>query len=393
MKRIIILAFTLIISALSYAQGGIEFSADFPAGSLGTVTQINDSLFVIDRQRDPENPVDSTLQADANWYFFRITGIKDRKIELKVEANDLTGTSFSYDGLNWHHFSLEESGDGFLSFRSPKDSIYIATFVPYTFQHHLDRIAEWQKHESVRIDTIGYSVEGRPLQLMHISGKSSVDRPGKRVWIHGRVHPSETPGSYLLDGLMDKLLDDSPESVQLRDAAEFFILPFANPDGVADALSRSNAEGINLEINYFRPDDSTAVEVKAIKSTLERLTAQQPFDIALNNHSQLSGEATFWIHTAESTSQAFFISEMTFANLCCIYSPYMTVQDLAFSNVGSRYAEGWFWDHFRERTLALTLETPHSHYSSGEWVTTDNLKLFGQQVLQAIATYIYICLK
>jgi len=393
MKKYIILIFILTISALSYAQGGVGFSADFPAGSLGTVSQINDSLFVIDRQRDPENPIDSTLQADANWYFFKIAGIKDRKMELKVEANDLTGTSFSYDGSKWHHFSTEESGDGFLSFRSPEDSIYIATFVPYTFQHHLDRITEWGKNENVKVDTIGYSVEGRPLQLLDVTDSNSKDRPKKRVWIHGRIHPSETPGSYLLDGLVSKLLDDSPESVQLRKDAEFFILPFANPDGVANALSRSNAEGINLEINYNRPDDSTAVEVKAIKSTLERLTAQQPFDIALNNHSQLSGEATFWVHTAESTSQAFFISEMTFANLCCIYSPYMTVQDLAFSNVGSRYVEGWFWDHFRERTLALTLETPHSFYSSGEWVTTDNLKLFGEQVLQAIATYLNVCLK
>jgi len=390
MKRLIISITLLVLCLYSFAHRDINFSTKFQAGSLGDICQINDSLFMIFGKEDPKNPIDTALEPSTNWYFYRMTGVKDKKVCLLMPGNNLTGASFSYDCLGWQHFSPGESTDGFLSFRHPKDTIYIATFIPYTYHYHQARMAQWTKSRYVQIDSIGQSVEGRPLQLLHITDESG--KAKKRIWIHGRIHPSETPSSYLLDAIISKLLDDSSFSAELRQKAEFFILPIANPDGVAKGLSRSNADGVNLEINYNRPQDSTCVEVKAIKAAFEKLTSDAPFDIALNNHSQLSEEATFWIHTDKSTSTKYLKDEKRFAQLCCKNNPYMTMQDMEYSDLAPRYAEGWFWNNFRERTLALTIETPHSYYSSGEYVTTDNLKIFGDCLLQAIAEYLNICI-
>ena len=51
------------------------------------------------------------------------------------------------------------------------------------------------------------------------------------VLISARVHPGETPGSHVLNGLMDLLASPTPEAVQLRRHFVFKIVPMLNPDG------------------------------------------------------------------------------------------------------------------------------------------------------------------
>ena len=204
-------------------------------------------------------------------------------------------------------------------------------------------MAEWEQREDCEIDTIGYSFEGRPLQVLHITDKSVPASMKKLVWIHGRIHPSETPGSWLLDGLVEKLTSDDVESGELRRKIDFYIMPFANPDGVANALSRSNITGVNQEINFGRSDDSTVVEVKAIKKNFERLTEKKPLDLMINNHSQHDDFATFWMHKAEGTSSAYQGKLWTLAGLTCSFNPYIRPTDMSFSSIAPRYAEGWCW--------------------------------------------------
>ncbi|MBQ7997775.1 MAG: hypothetical protein IJ296_00375, partial [Bacteroidales bacterium] len=60
----------------------------------------------------------------------------------------------------------------------------------------------------------------------------------------------------------------------LRKNVVFYILPFTNPDGVQEGMSRSNSNGINLEVNYNYPDELTAQEVKNIKAFLTKVTAE-----------------------------------------------------------------------------------------------------------------------
>lgn len=47
-----------------------------------------------------------------------------------------------------------------------------------------------------------------------------------------RVHPGETPASFVCQGLVDWLLGGDPQAVQLRGAATVVVVPMLNPDGV-----------------------------------------------------------------------------------------------------------------------------------------------------------------
>lgn len=67
------------------------------------------------------------------------------------------------------------------------------------------------------------------------------------------------------------------------------------PDGVANGLSRSNITGVNQEINFARSEDSTVVEVRAIKKVISDLSKERPFDVALNLHSQVANHASYWL--------------------------------------------------------------------------------------------------
>ena len=52
------------------------------------------------------------------------------------------------------------------------------------------------------------------------------------IFITCRVHPGETPSSYVLDGLVKFLLVQSEKSKILLDKFVFKIVPQLNPDGV-----------------------------------------------------------------------------------------------------------------------------------------------------------------
>ena len=397
-------AVSFLIAGTASAQ--VRFSADFEQGALGEVIMVDSVDFVVapgDTTQclsyvvkghfDPINPVDTSLAANANWYCFDMTGVKDKFIYLTFPDNGVHGTSCSYDGgRTWSHLPEIESGWHKVGKRFREDTVRIALFIPYTYSYHQQRVAQWGSRPNVSVDTIGWSADGRPMQLLHVTQGDAPDKA--RVWIHGRIHPSETPGSWLLDALVEKLTaENDPEAESIRRQMDFYILPFANPDGVAAGLSRSNTTGVNQEINFGRSEDSTVVEVKAIKAALERLTAERPFDILLNNHSQLADFACFWMHRGSTSSIQYQRKQWALTGLASSFNPYIRPLDMAFSHVAPRYVEGWMWDRFADRTIAITLETPYNCFSNntaGEWSSVENLAVFGRRVLQAMAEYMGI---
>ena len=403
----ILLAALLLLTGCT-GKDGVRFDADFESGNLGKVERLDKARIKISPEKkithlsyrvsgkfDPANPVDTALAPSANWYYFRMTGVKGKRIYIESPDNGTPRTSFSYDGVSWTHLPLAQPQRLLVDKVFSHDTVFIALYEPYTYSYLQERIKAWTSRPDVTLDTIGLSHEGRPLQLLHITDPTVPAEKKALVWVHGRQHPSETPASFLVDGLVEYLSSDTPEGRALRQQVDAYVLPFANPDGVADGLSRSNALGVNQEINFGRSDDSTVVEVKAIKETLARLTADRPLDFMLNSHSQHSESATFWMHRGSTTSPSFFRKLWAFTGLVCSFNPCIQPRDLNFSDMAPRYVEGWCWDHFGENTIALTIETTYSCYSfdrDGLWADNDNIRAFGKRTMQAVAEYLGLSL-
>lgn len=405
---LVLMAALLLVKFQGGKASGVRFDADFESGNLGQVELIDKTRlrvspnkpvtylsYLVHGKLDPDNPVDTSLEPSSNWYYFRMTGTKGKKIHIFAPDNGVARTSYSYDGVHWEHLPLAEPQGHLVDKLFTGDTVFIALYEPYTYSYLQERIKTWGGRPDVTLDTIGFSHEGRPMQLLHVTDPSVPAAQKARIWIHGRQHPSETPASFLVDGLMDYLTSDTPEGRSLRQQIDAYILPFANPDGVADGHSRCNALGVNQEINFGRSDDSTVVEVKAIKETMARLTEDRPFDFVLNSHSQHSESATFWVHKASTTSPSYFRKLWTFTGLVCSFNPCIQPRDLNFSDMASRYVEGWCWDHAGENTIALTIETTYSCYSfdrEGLWADNDNIRAFGKRTMQAVAEYLGLSL-
>lgn len=379
------------------AGGGVTAGTDFESASLDSLS-VGENVLRINlfSRPDPLNPVDTALEPSARWYSFVLEGVEGKEVLMQFYGSEAVRPFYSYDGENYIRFSAGESlGCDRILKRFSEDTVYVAYFIPYTYRHLLGRIGQWASSPHVSVLSAGESTLGNDMPLLVVTDASVRDSLKKVIYVHARTHTSEAPCSWHLDAFVERLaLSDDPLAAALRREAVFYIVPFANPDGVIHGLSRSNAAGVNQEINWDRPDSLTSVEVSNLKSLLESILERHGhIDMALNLHSQVEDYATYWVHTASSTSDAFYSDEMRLARLTIDGNPYFKCRDLDFSDLAPRYLEGWLWKKCGENCLAMTFETPYTYYSEnpdGEWVSLENLSAFADHTLQAIGDYFHV---
>ena len=77
------------------------------------------------------------------------------------------------------------------------------------------------------------------------------DQNKKVIAFTSRVHPGESPGSHVLNGITDLITDfKSEQGKLLRRNFVFKIIPNLNPDGVSRGYYRLDTEGQNLNRFY-----------------------------------------------------------------------------------------------------------------------------------------------
>lgn len=403
------MAFGKKISALFFALFGwsvlaaqVSVTADFDTGSVGLVKQIaathirrsmTDSLevrtFMIHPRVDPPNPLDKQTAPNNRWFHFRLAGVKDKLFFLHIPYTEIVRPFYSYDGEEYLRLDpLECVFPQTIHKFFTRDTVYLAYFSPYTSVRHQAKADLWAQSPFVWQEEIGQSGGGLPIEMLTITDDSVPAAAKKRVWIHAGVHPGEAPAAWYLEAMIDHLLTDTPHAREMRRRTIFYVVPQINPDGVCGGYSRSTPTGVNLEIHWDCPDSLTQPEVAALKRTMTRLAVNTPFDVVLNLHSQSAPFVTYWIHTPESTSRNMYrrkmlLSALTIGQTSC-YRPI----DQRFSTIAPRYVEGWLWNQFGERTLAVTFETPYTYYnndSTGEWVSPENLGELAQGALLALS--------
>ncbi|MCK4504246.1 MAG: T9SS type A sorting domain-containing protein [Candidatus Aegiribacteria sp.] len=162
------------------------------------------------------------------------------------------------------------------------------------------------------LDTIGFSVQDRPILAVIVSDNPGVEEIEPELRIHGGIHGNEPIATTVTLCYLNKLTEgyaSDPACQCIVNNSETWIIPVLNPDGYY-SNSRYNANGIDLNRNcsYMGPGGgggSTAFS-EPETAALRDLTMQNwpdivnfinPFSTGLSLHSGAQCINTVWNYT------------------------------------------------------------------------------------------------
>ncbi|MBP6518901.1 M14-type cytosolic carboxypeptidase [Shewanella sp.] len=258
----------------------MRISANFDGGNIQVVNL------------DNKDDIQLAIRPDAGgefyqWFNFRFEGEVGNHYTLNIiNAGTASYTKgwedyqavASYDRQHWFRIPTQyQDGKLSISIELDCDAIQIAYFAPYSYERHLDLLSGAQLHPDVNLEHLGLTLDGRDITLMKVGNGD----PSKRnIWITARQHPGETMAEWLVEGLVNRLLDnDCPTAKALLDKANFYIVPNMNPDGSVRGHLRTNAIGINLNREWQTPSLEKSPEVYHVVNKMQQTGVDLFYDV------------------------------------------------------------------------------------------------------------------
>ena len=158
----------------------------------------------------------------------------------------------------------------------PNDKMWFATTTPYNFSRLWKVIKCMRADDStyhtshIKLSTIGKSLSLVDIPMMTITNPHSKLKK-KIIIVIGRVHPSETVGSWVMEGFFRFIASRNQDARKLRDKFIFKVIPMCNPDGVIIGNSRTGLSGDDLNRCYLNPSSKFHPEALLIKNLVEKI--------------------------------------------------------------------------------------------------------------------------
>lgn len=163
------------------------------------------------------------------------------------------------------------------------------TQVAYCFPYSWERVRAFGREMVATglaaVRPIGESEHGRPFELLEF-GIGPV-----QVWVTARHHSGETPGAYVLEGMVREAL----QLPRLLRAATFHVAAAMDVDGVAEGLYGKDRGPRDFNRDYV--SSPCRPEVTAL---IEAARAVGRVDLFLDLHGPAPGDCTFLVPTNES---------------------------------------------------------------------------------------------
>lgn len=221
------------------------------------------------------------------WFYFKLDSTPF--ITHTLSINNLKTSAYpdgwenyqavaSYDRQEWFRVDSEFDGEVLTIQHTPEfEHTYYAYFAPYSYERHCDLLANAQMSFDCKVCFIGETLDGRDMSVLEIGR----DEPHKKhIWITARQHPGETMAEWLIEGLLERLLDeDDGVARRLLDHAVFHVVPNMNPDGAFRGHLRTNALGVNLNREWAAPSLDKSPEVYLVMQEMQKTGVDMYLDV------------------------------------------------------------------------------------------------------------------
>jgi murein tripeptide amidase MpaA len=217
----------------------------------------------------------------AQWFHFSLQGAAGLAVTLRFlnagssaypKGWDGYRVVASHDRLNWFRIDTRFDGKVMAADITPlTNCVYFAYFEPYSHERHLDLIGSAAASESVQVQHLGETLDGRDMTLLRITDEHSATAllQKKKIWLIARQHPGEAMAEWFAEGFLERLLDDAdPVARVLLDKCVFYVLPNMNPDGAVRGNLRTNAAGANLNREWQSPSLEKSPEVFCVRQKM-----------------------------------------------------------------------------------------------------------------------------
>ena len=308
----------------------VTITSEFNSGNMFHCKKISEDTYNIqiasdcqDKELDHQIPVykvwfyfgvQSTITRDLNINIINLNNflrvyksgyqICIRELEYNVEPKDFENSYNLNEEIYWKRFdnftaSIDKENHLILKIKQKfeeKKYILFSFCFPFSYDKNIsflnyldDKI---NKDENSKIyfhkETLIQSKEKRNVNLITITSKENIIKnqqeqniiglfPDKNrclktlhdkpiVIISARVHPGETPGSHMMNGILKLLTNELDYNSEiLRNNFIFKIIPMINVDGVSIGNYRLDNNGYNLNRCYLEPDVKKEPEIYGIK--------------------------------------------------------------------------------------------------------------------------------
>lgn len=333
----------------------------------------------------------------AGHIHFRLVGTPGARVTLEFRnldnvwngrhgsvAGELKTVATSADGHSWSTVPTDALPDGRVrvTLTMPGDTLYVARMQPYRLSD-LERLLESVRtRPRVSITPIGETVAGRLLEIVRIGRE---DAP-HRVFLRARAHPWEAGSSWVMHGLIERLVRDDAETRALLERYVVYLLPMANKDGVALGRTRFNLLGKDLNRNWNAPADAAlAPENAALERWLEgMIAAGRAPHLAIELHND--GRGLLHISRPPVPQLPRYLERMARLEALLRTHTWFTEghTDGAFRNSGT-LGDGWLErygiDALVHELNANWIEGLKDHSSSAHW------RVYGASLADVFAAY------
>ncbi|KPI83481.1 putative zinc carboxypeptidase [Leptomonas seymouri] len=169
--------------------------------------------------------------------------------------------------------------------------------------------------------------------IPYSSANHTTERPymftdKKYVVLTARVHPGECPGSHLMHGCIEFLMNSTdPRAAALRHNFVFYVVPMLNPDGVIRGHSRVDANGADLNRMYRTPSLKRHPAPYSVVALLKPLGDRVALFVDMHAHANRRG-TFFYGNSMDGADQ---VENFLYAKLVSLNTPYLDFRSCNFS--------------------------------------------------------------